>query len=295
MNKERLKESFKGNYSIKEVIDYIDQINTTYFYKFENIKCYVYYDKLKNNINKNKIQDTIKRGYKISNKTKNFIIHLILSPAKKIIETNKILTSKNTNSGFTYSNGNEIFIFREEEFSKVLIHELIHHDQLIHNDNFKLVNKKRLMNYFEITKDTILILNEAIIEFWATLVHLAFVSCQYKINYLDLYKKELSYSLFKSYQILRLKETYKNKQWCDKCNIYSYIIFKTILLFNINDFLKIYTYPYNDTDITTFLINNSNFLNELLKNPPTNPSIIINNHKIQRPDNSLCFMLLSDL
>ena len=26
------------------------------------------------------------------------------------IETNKILTSKNTNSGFTYSNGNEIYI-----------------------------------------------------------------------------------------------------------------------------------------------------------------------------------------
>lgn len=295
MNKEELKQNFKGNYNIKEVIDYIDEINAIYNYEYNNIKCIVYYRKKKDKIDFDKIKEIIQRGHIISNKSKKIIIHLLLTSAKKKFEKNKILTAKNTNSGFTYTNKNDIFIFRKEEFAKVIIHELIHHDKLIHNDDFSNINKRRLLNHFGITEDTILILNEAIIEFWATLIHLAFVSCKYKIDYLTLYKYELNYSLYKSYQILKLKEKNKDKLWCDKCNIYAYIIFKTVFLRNINDFIKIYTYPYDTTKITDFIIEKSGFLNELLKNPPKNPMIKINSHKIQRPSNSLCFMLLSDL
>ena len=98
-----------------------------------------------------------------------------------------------------------------------------------------------------------------------------------------------------NHQILKLKEKNENELWCDKCNIYSYIIFKTILLKNINEFIKIYTYPYDNTKITNFIIEKSGFLNNLIKNPPKNPMIKIKSHKIQRPSNSLCFMLLSDL
>jgi len=292
---ENLKQHFKDNYKIEEVINFINIIDSTFIYNFNNIKCIVYYNKNKNNINKNKIKEIIQRGYKISNKSKNIIIHLILTFAKKKFEKNKILTPKNINSGFTYTSKNEIFIFRQEEYPKVIIHELIHHNNLIHNDNFSISNKQKLLNHFNITNDTILILNEAIIEFWALLIHLAFISCKYNINYKELYNYELQYSLFKSYQILKLKEKNKNKLWCDKCNIYSYIIFKTIFLKNINDFFKIYTFPYNDTIITNFLIQKSNFLNELLKNPPKNPNIYINSHNFYRPSNSLCFMLFSDL
>lgn len=293
--KEELKSYFIDDYNIPEIIEYIDEIDSIYKFKFNNIECNVYYRKTKDSLDISKIQRAIKRGAKISKTSNSLLITLILSPVKKIIETNKILTSSNINSGFTFTNSNEIFIFRNEEFSKVILHEIIHHDKLIHNDLFKSSNKKRLLRHFQITNDTILILNEAIVEFWATLVHIGFVSCLYKIPYNDLFKKELEYSLFKSYQILRLKETYKNKLWCDKCNIYSYIIFKTILLQYINDFLGIYTYPYDDTKITNFLIDHSGLLEEILRNPPKNPSIIINNQLIFREPSSLCLMLLSDL
>jgi hypothetical protein len=295
MNKEELKENFKGYYKIDEVINYIDKVNSTYIYEYNNIKCIVYYCKNKDKIDFERIKEVIERGHIISNKSKKFIIHLLLTSAKKKFEKNKILTAKNTNSGFTYTNKNEIFIFRHEEFAKVIIHELIHHDKLLHNDEFTNINKKQLLNHFKISEDTILILNEAIIEFWATLIHLAFVSCKYNIDYFKLYEYELNYSLYKSYQILKLKEKNKNKIWCDKCNIYSYIIFKTILLKNINELFKTYTYPYDNTKITNFIIEKSEFLNELLKNPPKNPIVKINSQKIQRPSNSLCFMLLSDL
>lgn len=295
MNKELLKQHFKGPYAIKEVLDYIDTIDSIYNYEYHNIKCIVYFRK-SDKINKFKIREVIKRAYKIGNKTKNIIINLIMSPVKKILETDRILTVKNINSGFTYKSGNEIFIFREEEYPKVIIHEIIHHDKSIDNDKFSETDKNRLMEYFEITKDSILILNETIIEFWATLVHIAYVSCKYKIDFLELYKIELQYSLLKTYQILKLKETYKDKMWCDRCNIYSYIVFKTILLVNINDFFKIYTYPYNNTKITEFIIKKSGFLKELVKKPSMmNPKIKINSQIIQRPLDSLCFMLSSDL
>ena len=179
MNKEELKANFRDNYKINEVINYIDEVNAKFEYNYGNIDCIVYYRKNKDKIDFDDIKEKIERGNKIANKSKKIKIHLLLTNAKKKFEKNKILTPRNTNSGFTYTNGNNIFIFRKEEFGKVIIHELIHHDKLIHNDEFTNENKKKLIKHFGITEDTILILNECIIEFWATLIHLAFVSCKY--------------------------------------------------------------------------------------------------------------------
>ena len=70
--------------------------------------------------------------------------------------------------------------------------------------------------------------------------------------------------------------------------IYSYIIFKTILLVYLNEYIKIYMYPnkYNETSLTDFLIKHSK-LPVIKKNPEYSS-------KIKRADNSLCFMLFSD-
>ncbi len=294
-NSERnmLKSHFKGIYRIPEIISYVDEITSIYTYKYENLVIYVYYRKNKDYLNISKIQRVIKRAYKVTD-SKFFIIHLMLSPAKKEFEFDKIMTAKNVNSGFTYPKNNEIFIFRKEEFPKVIIHELIHHQILIDNQEFKPENKDKLMNHFNIDKNTILILNETIVELWALIVHLTAISIEYKINIKTLFDLELRYSCFKSYQILTLQENYKNQKWCDRCNIYSYIIFKMIIMMNLNDFFKTYTYPYDDTKITNFLIKHSNSLFNLKILKPYNPEFIWKNKKIQRPLNSLCFMLFSD-
>ena len=84
----------------------------------------------------------------------------------------------------------------------------------------------------------------------------------------------------------------KDGIWYEKSNIYCYIIFKTIIFYNISDFIKIYTFPYNDDIITEFIINHSGFLSSLpLSSLSSLPSKIIN----IRPSNSLCFMVQSDL
>jgi len=294
----KLKNNFKGNYNIPEVISYLNELTDIYNYKYKTLNTYVYYRFNKDTLNISRIQRIIKRSYKVItniNCNKIFTIHLILSPAKKQFNLNDYLSASNTNSGFTYTNGTEIFIFREEEFPKVILHELLHHQPLIHNNNFSDINKLALMKHFNLRSDTILILNETIIELWALILHLYLISIEYNLSFKDLYDIEFKYSCFKSYQILKLQESYKNKEWCDKCNIYSYIIFKMIIMSKLHLFLKIFTYPYNDTTITNFIIQHSNSLFDLNKNKPVNPQITINNKKFQRPINSLCFMLLSDI
>ena len=264
----KLKSHFIGVYEIPEIISYIDEITNIYNYKYENLIIKVYYRNFKDKINIPKIQNVIKRAYKVvsnMNNIKIFNIHLILSPAKKRFEYNNILTAKCINSGFTYPKGNDIFIFREEEFPKVIIHELLHHQKLIDNQIFDIENKYKLMNHFNINNKTKLILNETIIELCALILHLSFISNEYNLDIKDLFIIELKYSLFKCYQILKLQQTYKNEEWYDECNIYCYIIFKTIIMFHLNEFIRIYSYPYDNTKITKFIIEHSNIFFDLKK------------------------------
>ena len=288
MNIEEIKKDllrhFDVNYNIPDVISYIKQINSLKIIKYKNLTFKIYYN-TNDDLDFKFIKKVMIRGVFIL-KNKQMTIHLIPSPAKKIFKEDGIMTSENINSGFTYVNRNDIYIFRKEEFPKVVLHELIHHDLNIHQDEFNEKNKRLLKEHFNICDDTTLILNETIIELWATILQLAFVSVDYNIDYRRLFKMEVIYSLYKCHQIFKIQ---KGDKWKDRCNIYSYIIFKTILLINLNEYIKIYMYPnkYDDTTLTEFLIKHSK-LPDIQENPKYSS-------KIKREDKSLCFMLFSDV
>ena len=233
MNIEKIKEDllkhFEGKFNIPEVISYIKQINSYKILRYKNITLKIYYI-TDDDLDFQLIKKVIKRGVYLLSK-KEIIIHYIPSPAKKLLKEDGIMTSENINSGFTYLNKNDIYIFRKEEFPKVVLHELIHHDVNIHRDEFNEKNKRLLEEHFNISEDTTLILNECIIELWATIYQLAFVCIDYHYNFRKIFKMEVMYSLYKCHQIFKIQ---KGDKWKDKCNIYSYIIFKTILLINLN-------------------------------------------------------------
>jgi hypothetical protein len=292
--KRSLKVNFEGIYRIPEVISYIDEITSVKIFKYGRIVLKVYYRRT-DEIDFDFMRKVLRRGAFIL-KTKDLTINLIPSPAKKIFEEDGIMSGRNINSGFTFISRNEIYIFRKEEYPKVILHELIHHDLNIHNDNFSQENKRRLMEHFKISEDTTLILNEAMIEMWATIFQLAFISIDYGLEFRRLYMMEMMYSMYKSSQIKKNQEEKKNGIWCDDCNIYAYIIFKTILLLNLNELIKIYMYPsrYDDTILTDFLIKHS-YIPKIDKNPEYTIRIQGDLKEIKRPPSSLCFMLLSDL
>ena len=78
-------------------------------------------------------------------------IYLSFTPYKKILPKKKF-TPKNINSGYCW--GNNIVIFRKEEVSKVLLHELIHYYKIEGNIN----NSQKIQNFIKntfLTKDII--------------------------------------------------------------------------------------------------------------------------------------------
>jgi hypothetical protein len=273
----------------KEYKSYLDELDKEISLKFHNILFYIIYREKKDIIDVNYIKLIMKRVYFItSNINKQFNIYLLLSPyKKKFNNNNECLTSYNCNNGFTYVNNNSnistvnIYILRKEEFAKVIIHEIIHHIDKIHS-TFSQFNINRLKTHFKIATIN-LDPNECIIEFWATIMQLKIISIIYKQDFYKLFLNELKYSLYKSFQLITMQTKMANGIWFDETNIYCYIIFKTIIMYNFLEFRKIYTFPYNDTIITDFLIKYSN----LPMTVNTNPTTI-------RKNNSLCFMLYSD-
>lgn len=273
---------FKDN---ETIVKYMNEINKYYYFSYKNMKIHVLYRENIDNINIPFIRKVIERVYIISRYIlKTINIYLILSPFEKKFNDNYMMPLDiiNCNSAFTYLNRADIYILRMEEFPKVLMHELIHHLNFIHS-SFKTENINRLKSHFKIN-NIYLDPNEAIVELWATIIHLYKISIEYNKDFYKLFLIELRYSLFKSYQLLEIQKKLPNGIWKDETNVYCYIIFKTIFMYNLNEFQKIYTYPYNDTILTDFLIKYSSSLKKITKNP----------YKC-RKTNSLCFMVNSDI
>lgn len=272
----------------EEYYKYLKTINNFTHISKGNINFYIGNKENEENNEKEleQLNKNLDRIYKFANNF-GFIfnIYLLLSPYKKSFKKNiKLpLNTVNTNTGFTIltsSNIKIIGILRKEEYIKVIYHEIIHHIPLIHKQ-FKMNNINKLKSHFKILNKTI-DPNEAIVEFWATIMFLRQLSIETDKDFYDLFKEELNYSLYKSYQINKLQK-FNNGFWKDdETNLYCYVIFKTIIMYNLIEFSKIYTFPYNDDIITDFLIKNSNLPFENSRN------------NSKRKIMSLCFMVNSD-
>lgn len=136
------------------------------------------------------------------------------------------------NGGFTYLHRDIIFVYRNDEMFKVVLHEVIHHAFYFKDYEMYLgdpIRSKVNINF-----------NEAIVEFLATL---------YQIKYTNSsIKDELKHSLKNVKYVLGMPNT------AFDTNIYSYIVIKHLLLkkhkliFNLiqqKQYDKIYQYIYN--------------------------------------------------
>lgn len=252
-----LNEITKSNFNIGDIEKFIEDCNMYKILKYKNITFHILY---KNNLDIELYNKVIKRCNKIT--SKQFDIYIILYPLKRFLpKKNDIIKYININGGYTNIYKNIIFIIREEELPKVILHEILHHNKNINNEYWNNLNTNKLKKKFNISEKTVLLPNEAVVELFATLYHLKFIADDYKLDYNKLLEEELKYSLYKSYI---LKNLLKEK-WYEKTNAYCYIIFKTIFLYNLKEFLKI-KFPYNPDIITDFLIKYSE-LPIIKKNP----------------------------
>jgi len=223
--------------------------------------------------NLRKVKKRIKKALRIlrfllfyvgsSNKVKKITLNLYLTNLKKILPRNQIktLSENNCNSALTYAcaEEGEVLIFREEEWKKVLIHELFHSLCLDFSGISYLTLKDRIKGLLNVKSDYEI--SEAYSEFWATILNSCFISYDIlddKEDYeqFGLYSEfcvqfERIFSLFQlvkvlDYMGLRYKDLISNRKMAnslksilykEETNVLAYYIIKAVLLFDYDKFL----------------------------------------------------------
>jgi hypothetical protein len=275
---------YNGNFVINGTKEFILNIKKSIILEYDIIKLHIYYNK-DDDINITHLIKIIKRCYtiiKIYDIKKIINIYVLMSDKKRYFPNKKniLIDCNNINGGFTNINGNKIFILRKEEYSKVILHELLHHVNILNNYDWDDNNINKLKEHFKISKNTLLAPNEAITEIWATIYLILFINYEYNIPYKMIINYEINRSLYLSYKLLKYQG---NNLWNEKTNAYCYILFKTILLNNLNKLLLKYTYPYDINYLTKFFIDNT-----------VNLKIIKNNYYKNIKNNSMRMTVFGD-
>lgn len=264
--REDLRESSGSYLNFEFAYKYVDKCEHCYHitYTGTEINMYVLMDKKITPKMKKRLFMNLYRVYvvsKIYNISKRgnrqFNFYIIMNPLKRCMPTKKedVMDVININGGYTYMNKNNIYIIREEDYNKVIIHELLHHNTTIHYQEWEASNIRRLKEHFKIRKEMLLIPNEAIIETFACILNTIFYSIESEgetgtVGFNTNLKRDQSHSLLLLKKII---DKQGDGLWDEKTHSFCYIVFKTILYVYFNTFLKIYRYR-NDTVITDFLI-----------------------------------------
>lgn len=182
--------------------------------------------------------------YNIDNNTIN--VYYYPTPFKKLY--NKELTPNEVNSGYTtFLNGGQIryiTIFREEEFHKVLLHEVIHYTNIT-SSTYSIIVNKLIMKETPFKNN--IHFEEALTDFLA--IYYNTLYNELIINNNDIidelieneikYQEELVCYLLNHYNFTNVNEIWENKYTIyQDTAVLSYYILKLGLFYNMNSVLK---------------------------------------------------------
>jgi hypothetical protein len=195
-------------------------------------------------------------------------IYIYMTNHKKLLPEidHKPLDEIHANTAFTFAcplTSNEIYIFRNEEWFKVLIHESFHCFGL----DFALLSEedaeKNMFSIFPVVCN--LRFYETYTEIWAEIINVIFISVNSypcKENTIDIHRlskiienhlyNEQIFSLFQCSKVLHhlglkyreLYETTDNakriryERYKENTHVFSYYILKCIIMFHYNDFIE---------------------------------------------------------
>ena len=221
--------------------------------------------------------------------SQNLTIYLYLTSMKKTLEDcdhDCTINENNANTAFTFAckRINEIYLYRKEEWFKVLCHELFHSLGLDFSEfDCEDINKE-MFKIIPVRTD--LRLYEAYTELWGELLNAAFISySSYKIGEpIDkmIHKlesfiyQERMFSVFQcskilthfgmSYDDLYLsseQSIQSRKHFKETTPILSYYVIKTILMFHIHDFMD-WCVKHNESSLEFNKTNINDTINEFI-------------------------------
>ena len=186
--------------------------------------------------------------------SKNLDISIFLTPFKKLLPPNSqdIIGINNVNTGFSNAGCNvssKIVIYRDEEWFKVLIHELFHNLDL----DFSTMNiskvQHKLFYKFEIKSEYNIY--ETYCEIWARILNVAikcFLTTDNREKFIHkfhlLINKERIFSLLQANKIVQ--KFNKSQEYRENSNVFCYYILTAAL---INNLLKFFEWTNNDNMI----------------------------------------------
>lgn len=193
---------------------------------------------------------------------KDLELLVYLTPFKKTLPTRakvgggegedpEVLSAINCNTGLSTrcDYGNEITVYREEEWFKVFVHETFHYFGLDLSYNEPASVNTALHRMFCVKEE--ILLYEAYTEFWAEMVVMMLYSNIHDKSFSSVLEKELTHSLQQAKKVLEVQDltysqvTATNSNTCTKDNTYredtnviSYYIIKTVFLYFNESFLQ---------------------------------------------------------
>ena len=257
---------------------------------FYNTRIYVYtkYDIKQINGNKNGILKVITNICKIIflmrrlfEDNNELTIHYFDCDIKKKFPEKEgiILSEENCNSGSSYVGSYLMFVYRREEYIRVLIHELIHSfmgDNSLINENYNLA----LSKIFCLKNDGNININETYTESLATIINLIF-------HYLEgvgrgkktigkMLNEEFKHSLIVCATILdhygfnSIKQLRRDNDNCkillQKTSVFNYYILKPFMLYNLDELYKLIKKCSNKFQFSNINLCLDNFFNLIVDN-----------------------------
>jgi len=273
------------NYIRKSNINIIEEVETYFPNKIVDKINKTNYEEYTFKLKKNKYNFIIKLYSENTINIKNYILYikliLLLFISYKPIDYNKYCSITiyltdfekiindipvkpyNINSGFTY--GNNIKIYRKEEWFKVFIHECIHLFEFdFHNYSYFSDMKK----YFPIKSN--FLLYELYTEFWARIINISLLSLHksfpiFKKRFHKYLKMEKLYSAVTANKILNINNLdyrglLKPNTYNEETNVFCYYILSSLLFYYVND--TMYFFVSHNKNILDF---NNKYVNSFKK------------------------------
>lgn len=203
-------------------------ISSTYIYSNDTV-CILTFDKsIKDSSKHKQIVQTVGNLLSFIQAPKGFQCYLFLIDEPKILEEDEWPQRKNVNSGFAIPDSNEIFVYRSEEYERVILHECIHALGLDWNLHTSDPIVKPLLNCWKLEEDSVLYphLFEAWTELYAEWLYCIFYSKPSDTLGVE-WDCQRAWQDHQAIQILcRLK---KDESWAENTNVFAYYILKACL------------------------------------------------------------------
>jgi hypothetical protein len=170
--------------------------------------------------------DTLRRMFQFQ-KPIRFVCVPINRPRLFPVSPSVCLGKSEVNGGYTYLNGNTVYLFRKEEMPKVLLHEYLHQIQGPKDLEWTPATLNRLHRVLRVEKNIDLRPNESVIEFWAWYYHQQFLSIETGISSELLWEAEKRF-VFHQAQKIWTHQLHCSPTWSEGTPVLSYYLLKTL-------------------------------------------------------------------